>query len=124
VSGINAETDHVFFSLSMMLLPLSIGIAILRRRLFDIDIIIRKTLVYSILSGTLALAFFGSVVSLQGLFTLLLGQQSPVAIILSTLAIAALFAPLRFRVQAFIDQRFFRSKYDSEAMSANYARRP
>jgi hypothetical protein len=103
-------------------LPLSIGISILRYRLWDIDIIIRRTLVYSVLTGLLALVYFVSVIGLQQVFGLLTGQsQSTLVTVLSTLAIAGLFVPLRARVQATIDQRLYRRKYDAVHTLAAFA---
>ena len=105
-----------------LLIPLSIGVAVLRSRLFDIDVVINRTLVYGSLTALLALIYFGAVVLLQRLFVVLTGERSTLAIVASTLAIAALFSPLRRRVQAFVDRRFYRSKYDArktlEAFSA------
>jgi hypothetical protein len=109
-------------ALSMLLIPLSIGVAVLRSRLFDIDLVINRTLVYAPLTVTLVLVYLGGVVSLQYAFRALTGQETQIAIVASTLAIAALFNPLRRRVQAFVDRRFYRRKYDAaktlEAFSA------
>jgi hypothetical protein len=93
---------------------LVVGQAILRHRLYDIDVIIRRTLIYAALTGLLALAYFGSIVVLQNIFSALTGQsQSTLVTVLSTLVIAALFGPLRARVQAVIDRRLYRRKYDA-----------
>jgi hypothetical protein len=103
-------------------MPISMGIAITRYRLYDIDIIINRTLVYGPLTATLVALYFGGIVLLQRVFVVLTGQKSTLAVVASTLVIAALFTPLRRRIQSFIDSRFYRRTYDArktlEAFSA------
>jgi hypothetical protein len=112
------------FALSLLLLPLSIGVAVLRSRLFDVDALINRTLVYGSLTVTLALLYFGGATLTQISFNAITGQERlpQFTVVASTLAIAALFNPLRRRIQAFIDRRFYRKKYDArktlEAFSA------
>jgi len=108
------------YSLAPLLIPVFIGVAVLRSRLWDIDVIIRRTLVYSVLTGVLALAYFGSVLVLQPLLAGLTGQGTALANVLSTLAVAALFGPVRQRVQAGIDKRFYRKKYDAARTLAGF----
>jgi hypothetical protein len=112
----------LLFTLAVLTIPAAIAIAILRYRLWDIDIIIRKTMVYVGMTALLALVYFGLVTLLQIIFSSMIGnRQSPISIVVSTLAIAALFNPLRRRVQDFIDQRFYRRKYNAERALAQFA---
>jgi hypothetical protein len=101
--------------LTLSIVPLSLSIAVLRYRLYEIDIVINRALVYGVLTGTLALVYFGGVTATQAIFRTLTGQeqQPQLAIVISTLVIAALFNPLRRRIQSFVDRRFYRRKYDA-----------
>ncbi len=100
-------------SVSLLGLPVFTGIAIVRYRLYDIDLLINRTLVYGSLTATLVALYLGAVVLLQLVFVALTGQQSTLVVVASTLLIAALFNPLRGRIQGFIDRRFYRKKYDA-----------
>jgi hypothetical protein len=110
--------------LSFTTIPIAVGFAVLKYRLYNIDLLINRTLVYGSLSATLAFVYFGGVATTQAIFRTLTGQekQPQLAVVVSTLVIAALFNPLRRRVQAFVDRRFYRRKYDAvktlEAFSA------
>jgi hypothetical protein len=107
------SVGYVVVELGVLGIPISIGIAILRYRLYEIDIIINRTLVYGSLTATLVALYFGGIVVLQRIFVVLTGEKSTLAVVASTLVIAALFNPLRRRMQWFVDRRFYRSKYDA-----------
>lgn len=113
------------YTLLFLFAPISIGIALLRYHLWDIDVIINRTLVYGSLSAILAAIYLGSILAIESLLALLTRQasqaQSPVAIVISTLMIAALFNPLRHQLQQLIDRRFYRSKYNAEQALAAFA---
>jgi hypothetical protein len=118
------QVGHALVLLGLAGIPISMGIAITRYRLYEIDIIINRTLVYGALTAMLAAVYLGVVAATQAIFRALTGQeeQPQLAIVASTLVIAALFTPLRRRIQSFIDRRFYRRKYDArktlEAFSA------
>ena len=111
------------YLLAFMIIPLSIAFSILRYRLWDIDLLIKRTLVYTTLTAILALVYFGCVVLLQHLVNGVTGQvgQSPLVIVASTLMIAALFHPLRRRIQKIIDKRFYRRQYDAAKIIATFS---
>jgi hypothetical protein len=111
----SATVGIAIISVGLLGVPLSTGVAIVRYRLYEIDLIINRTLVYGSLTATLALVYVGSVVSLQALFRNITGQEQlpQLVVVASTLVIAALFTPLRRRIQSFIDRRFYRAKYDA-----------
>ena len=106
---------------TVIAIPSAVGIAVLRYRLYDIDLVINRTLVYGLLTGLLILFYYGSVLGLQAVLRILTGQESEFAIVISTLGIAALFNPLRHRIQSFIDRRFFRRKYDAQKTLAGFS---
>jgi hypothetical protein len=105
--------NGVWLSLVLIATSTAIGIAVLRYRLYDIDVVINRTLVYGSLTAMLVALYFVGVVLLQRVFVILTGEESTVAVVASTLSIAALFNPLRHRLQRFVDRRFYRRKYDS-----------
>ena len=117
-------TSAITFDLCLLGIPVAVGIAILRHGLFDIDLIINRTLVYGSLTLLLAAVYFGSVIGLQRIAAALTGPQTsdnPLIVVLSTLLIAALFTPLRRRIQSGIDRRFYRARYDTARTLERFA---
>ena len=122
VSNVSGLWQNVMLLLWPATLGLAIGIAILRHGLFDIDVVIRRTLQYALVSGMLAAVYFGVVILLTSVLTAFGAQESPPLVtVVATLAVAALFTPLRRRVQRFIDRRFYRRKYDAAQLLAEFA---
>ena len=117
---VGVEPSNVIWGALYLMIPIGLGISLLRYKMFDVDTVIRKTAVYTILTVMLALVYFGLVIVLQRVLSPVTGDATPV-VVLSTLLIAALFLPLRRRVQGFIDRRFYRRKYDAEQVLARFA---
>jgi hypothetical protein len=124
------ETPPLWISLSQLLtqtsfasVPIAIGFAVLKFRLYDIEIIINRALVYGLLTATLVALYFGGIVLLQRVFVIITGERSTLAVVASTLLIAALFNSLRRRTQSFIDRRFYRRKYDAAKTLAAFTTR-
>jgi hypothetical protein len=113
IPGPVGQLWNVVFLLAVIILPAAIGVAMLKYRLYEIDVIINRALVYGSLTVTLGLLYVGGVIALQTLARAITGQTSDLAIAVVTLAVAALFNPWRYRVQRFIDRRFYRHKYDA-----------
>ncbi len=99
--------------LSFALIPISIGFAVFRYRLYEVDVIIRRTLVYTTLIGSLAIVYLGGIYVVGDVLQTLTGQSGALAVTVSTLAVAAAFQPLRSRIQRAVDHRFYRAKYDA-----------
>jgi hypothetical protein len=118
--GTNPLADILFHRVLLLAFPIALAIAILRYRLFEIDVVVNRTLVGTALAGSLALIYVASVLALQQLFQAALGEQSDVALVLSTLAIIVLFQPLRRRIQRLVDRRFYRHKYDTTRVLAEF----
>ena len=115
------EVWGIILPIALLLIPLSIGFSILRYRLYDIDLLINRTLVYGTLTVLLAVVYFGLIFALQYLLRGIISQNNDVAIVVSTLAIAALFQPLRRRIQNLIDRRFYRRKYNAARTLAQFS---
>ena len=122
-SALDRQIGTLVWTLAPLGLPISAGIAILKYHLYEIDIIINRTLVYGSLTATLIALYFGAIVVLQNVFVAFTGEQSTLAVVASTLLIAALSNPLRRSIQSFIDRRFYRSKYDARKTLDAFATR-
>jgi hypothetical protein len=121
--GWAADLAFLVGLLALAGLPVAAGIAILRYRLYDIDVIVNRTLVYGTLTASLVLLYVGGVVALQYVFRIFAGEGSQLAVVASTLLIAALFNPLRHRFQFLIDRRFYRRKYDAAKTLSSFSAR-
>ena len=111
-TAVPSSAGNVAFAVTILLFPVAVGVAMLRYRLYDVDRVINKTLVYGALSAVLAGAYAGLVLGSQALFSSFAGGSN-LAIAISTLLVAALFMPLRRRIQGFVDRRFYRGRYDA-----------
>src|SRR5262249_30186690 len=121
-TGASYQLAHgAFLGCTLLLIPLSFGFAMLRARLWDVDVLINRTLVYGTLTVILTAVYVGLVIGLQALLRSIISHDSGVAIVLSTLAIYMLFQPLRRRIQRIIDRRFYRSKYDAAKTMAAFS---
>jgi hypothetical protein len=121
VLGDDSPLLGIYTTLLPSLLAIAVGIAILQYRLYDIDVIIRRTLQYGIVTSLLILAYFGLVVIFQYFFVTIGNTESSIFIVFSTLVVAALFNPLRIRVQKTVDRRFYRNKYQAEQVLSQFA---
>ncbi len=121
--GVPEQAGQIATLFAFAGIAVSVGVAILKHRLYDIDLVINRTLVYAILTAALALVYVGGVASLQLVLRPLTGGESQLAVVASTLAIAALFVPLRRRIQAFIDRLFYRRKYDAKRVLEGFSAR-
>ena len=119
--GIPEQAGQIATLFAFAGIPVAVGVAILRHRLYDIDLLINRTLVYAALTAALALVYFGGVASLQLILRLLSGGGSQLAVVVSTLAIAALFNPLRRRVQSLVYRRFYRRNYDAGRVLSDFS---
>ena len=127
-SSFSAAVDRSLFGRMLFLvgflsIPITFGVAILRYRLWDVDLVINRTLVYGALTVTLALVYLAVVVSMQYAFRVVTGEGSQLVIVASTLGIAALFNPLRRRIQGFVDRLFYRRRYDAAKTLGNFSAR-